>query len=478
MSESLPEPVESLSPWSDFCLREVEPLRVGGDGEPNYLIEGDNLAALMLLQGTHEGTFDLIYIDPPHNTRSRALTYSDDFTRAGDAFPHARWLAFMERRLRLARNLMSGGGSIFISIDDREAAVLKLLCDELFGERNFVANIVWEKKAHAQNDARWLSVNHESILVCAKGKRTWRPNLLSRTAKMDAGCCNPDDDPRGAWRDDNLLVKTYSPAGDYPIELPSGRAVSPPKGLCWRASEARFRELVADGRIWFGPSGNNVPRLKRFLSEVRPGAVCKTVWRKDEVGDTGEGTRELKRLFDGDVVFTSPKPVRLIRRIVDLATKPDSLVLDFFAGSGTTGQAVMEHNVAHSGSRRFVLVTSNENGICRDVAYERCRRAIEPRGSPRASATCAWKRRGPFAVFDEERIGMKRPYGEDAHTPFSRSMCRQLGLVDPQCILHNGHVLGVARRRPRRRRRHVAAGHGGARLLHDPLALAAAALEV
>ena len=178
--ESPSEPVESLLPWFDFRLREVELLRVGDDGEssPNYLIEGDNLAALMLLQGTHEGAFDLIYIDPPHNTRSKALTYSDDFTRAGDAFPHARWLAFMERRLRLARNLMSGGGSIFISIDDREAAALRLLCDELLGERNFVASIVWEKKAHAQNDARWLSVNHGSILVYAKDKRTWRPNLL------------------------------------------------------------------------------------------------------------------------------------------------------------------------------------------------------------------------------------------------------------------------------------------------------------
>ena len=382
--ESPSEPVESLLPWFDFRLREVELLRVGDDGEssPNYLIEGDNLAALMLLQGTHEGAFDLIYIDPPHNTRNKKLTYADSFAWIGDAFPHARWLAFMERRLRLARNLMSGGGSIFISIDDREAAALRLLCDELLGERNFVASIVWEKKAHAQNDARWLSVNHESILVYAKDKRTWRPNLLPRTAEMNAGYRNIDGDPRGAWRDDNLLAKTYSPAGDYPIELPSGRVVSPPKGLCWRVSEARFRELVADGRIWFGPSGNNVPRLKRFLSEVRPGAVCKTVWRKDEVGDTGEGTRDLKRLFDGDVVFTSPKPVRLIKRIVDLATKPDSLVLDFFAGSGTTGQAVMEHNVAHSGSRRFVLVTSNENGICRDVAYERCRRIIERQGLP------------------------------------------------------------------------------------------------
>ena len=382
--ESPPEPVESLSPWSDYCLREIEPLRVESDGEssPNYLIEGDNLAALMLLQGTHEGAFDLIYIDPPHNTRNKKLTYADSFAWIGDAFSHARWLSFMERRLRLVRDLMSGSGSIFISIDDREAAVLKLLCDELFGERNFVASVVWEKKAHAQNDARWLSVNHESVLVYAKDKRTWRPNLLPRTAEMDAGYRNIDGDPRGAWRDDNLLAKTYSPAGDYPIELPSGRVVSPPEGLCWRVSEARFRELVADGRIWFGPSGNNVPRLKRFLSEVRPGAVCKTVWRKDEVGDTGEGTRDLKRLFDGDVVFTSPKPVRLIGRIVDLATKPDSLVLDFFAGSGTTGQAVMEHNAAHSGSRRFVLVTSNENGICRDVAYERCRRVIERQGLP------------------------------------------------------------------------------------------------
>lgn len=179
----------------------------------------------MLLQGTHGGAFDLVYIDPPHNTRSRALTYSDDFTRAGDAFPHARWLSFMERRLRFARGLMSDMGSIFISIGDREAAPLRLLCDELFGERNFVANIVWEKKAHTQNDARWLSANHEYILVYAKDKRIWRPNLLPRTAKMDAGYRNPDGDPRGAWRDDNLLAKTYNSVGDYPIKLPLGRVV-------------------------------------------------------------------------------------------------------------------------------------------------------------------------------------------------------------------------------------------------------------
>ena len=382
--ESQPEPVESLSPWSDFCLREVESLRVDGraGSAPHCLIEGDNLAALMLLQRTHESAFDLIYIDPPHNTRNRALTYSDAFTRAGDAFSHARWLSFMECRLRLACNLMSDSGSIFISIDDREAAVLKLLCDELFGERNFVASIVWEKKTYVQNDARWFSANHENILVYARDKRTWRPNLLPRTAEMDAGYRNADGDPRGAWRDDNLLAKTYNPAGDYPIELPSGRVVSPPKGLCWRVSEERFRELAADDRIWFGASGNNVPRLKRFLSEVRPGAVCKTVWRKDEVGDTGEGTRDLKKVFDGDVVFASPKPVRLIKRTIDLATKPDSLVLDFFAGSGTTGQAVMEHNATHSGSRRFMLVTSNESGICREIAYERCRRVVERQGLP------------------------------------------------------------------------------------------------
>ena len=384
MFESPPEPVESLSPWSDFCLRESEPLRVESDGksEPNCLIEGDNLAALMFLQKTHGAAFDLIYIDPPHNTRNKKLTYADSFAWAGDAFSHARWLSFMERRLRLARDLMSGNGSIFISIDDREAAPLRLLCDELLGERNFVASIVWEKKAHAQNDARWLSANHEYILVYAKDKRTWRPNLLPRTAEMDAGYRNIDGDPRGAWRDDNLLAKTYSPAGDYSIELPSGRVVSPPKGLCRRVSEARFRELAEDGRIWFGASGNNVPRLKRFLSEVRPGAVCKTVWRKDEVGDTGEGTRDLKKIFDGDAVFASPKPVRLIGRIVDLSTGPDSLVLDFFAGSGTTGQAVMERNAADFGKRRFVLVTSNENGICREVAYERCRRVIERQGLP------------------------------------------------------------------------------------------------
>lgn len=208
---------------------------------------------------------------------------------------------------------------------------------------------------------------------------------------MDDGYRNADGDPRGAWRDDNLLAKTYSFVGDYPVELPSGRVVSPPKGLRWRVSEAQFRELVADGRIWFGPSGNNVPRLKRFLSEVRPGAACKTVWRKDEVGDTGEGTRDLKKLFDGDVVFTSPKPVRLIKRIIDLATKPDSL--------SSTSSPEAARRARPSWSTTPLIL--GRAASCSSRAMRTASAATSPtsaaegpssaRGSPRASATCAWR---------------------------------------------------------------------------------------
>ena len=319
---------------------EVKEKEIKGEPENdncNFLLEGDNLHSLKLLEKTHKGKIDLIYIDPPYNTLNSGFTYSDTYVDVKDTFRHSKWLSFMEQRLTLAKKLMSSKASIFISIDDNEVGSLRLLCASIFGANNFIANVIWEKKFSPQNDAKWLSDSHDHILVYSKDKENWHPNLMSRSSEMDSRYKNPDNDPRGVWTSGDLSVKTYSSATDYPITTPSGRIVNPPSGYCWRYSKEKFDEMVADNRIWFGKSGNNVPRIKRFLTDVQQGTVCKTIWYRTEVGDTQEGTKNLKAVFDGKGVFTNPKPVRLIERILDLATNADSIVLDFFAGSGTTG---------------------------------------------------------------------------------------------------------------------------------------------
>lgn len=346
-------------------------------GTQNFLIEGDNLPALNILLKTHRGKVALAYIDPPYNTLNEGFTYSDKMVDSNDTFRHSKWLSFMDNRLRIAQQLLSPKGSIFISIDDNEVGTLRLLCDDIFGAQNFVANIIWEKKFSPQNDARWLSDTHDHILVYAKNKELWRPNLLPRTNEMDKRYKNPDSDPRGVWTSGDLSVKTYSAECDYPIITPSGRVVNPPSGYCWRVNKNKLQEMIADNRIWFGKNGNNVPRIKRFLSEVQQGIVSRTIWYRAEVGDTQEGTKDLKDIFDGKGVFTNPKPIRLMKKIIQLASQPDSTIIDFFAGSGTIGQAVLEQNSEDSGGRNFILITNNENNICRGVTYERIRRAIK-----------------------------------------------------------------------------------------------------
>lgn len=359
-------------------LTEQKDLFIDKGGQMNFLIEGDNLAALELLQKTHKGKIDLIYIDPPYNTLKEGFTYSDALVDKNDTFRHSKWCSFMSPRLKIAKNLMAKSSAIFISIDDNEVGALRMLCDEIFGYHNFVANVIWEKKYSPQNDAKWLSDSHDHILVYAKDKEQWKPSLLARTEDMDNRYKNPDNDPRGVWKAVDFSVKTYSVTGDYTITTPSGRTVNPPSPRCWVTSEARFKELVADNRIWFGKSGNNVPALKKFLTEVQQGSVCKTIWYRTEVGDNQEGAQELKEIFDGMGVFTNPKPVRLLERIIEIASKPNATVLDFFAGSGTTGQAVFKYNAEYTGSKRkFILCTNNQNNICRDVTYERCKRVIE-----------------------------------------------------------------------------------------------------
>jgi len=306
----------------------------------NLIIKGNNLLALHTLKSQFRGQVKLIYIDPPYNTGNDSFGYNDRFN-------HSTWLTFMKNRLEIARELLRQDGSIWINIDDGEAHYVKVLCDDIFQRENFVANIVWEKKQSPQNDAKWLSDSHDHILIFAKNKENWHPNLLPRTEAMNNRYKNPDNDPRGLWTSSGLDVKTYSATYDYPIVTPNGRTVNPPKSYCWRVSKERFQELVNDNRIWFGDNGNNVPRIKRFLSDVQDGLVCKTIWIRNEVGDNQEAKREAKNIL-GTEIFATPKPERLLQRILHIATNAGDIALDFHLGSGTTAA------VAHKMGRQYI----------------------------------------------------------------------------------------------------------------------------
>lgn len=324
----------------------------------NLIVKGNNFIVLASLLKRFKNKVKCIYIDPPYNTGSDGFNYNNRFN-------HSTWLVFMKNRLELAKKLLTNDGSIWISIDDDEQAYLKVLCDEIFGRDNFVANVIWEKKYSPQNDATWLSDSHDFILVYAKNKSIWRPNLLPRTEEMNARYSNPDNDPRGVWKASDVSVRTYNETYDYPIILPSGRIVNPPSGRCWRCSKERFAELVADNRIWFGASGNNVPSIKRFLSEVQDGAVSKTIWTREEVGDNQDGKREMREL---GLIFDTPKPESLIERILTLATNEGDLVLDYHLGSGTTAA------VAHKMGRRYIGV--EQMNYIESLTVERLKKVI------------------------------------------------------------------------------------------------------
>ena len=316
----------------------------------NLLIYGDNLLGLKALEKKYAEKVRCIYIDPPYNTKSCFAHYDD-------SFEHSLWLDMMKERLKILQRLLRKDGTIWISIDDNECHYLKVLCDEIFGRKNFVANVIWEKKYSPQNDAKWLSDSHDHILVYAKnidlkhwGKETKKGlNLLPRTEEMDARYKNLDDDPRGPWKSSPLTAKRVTSKDIYPIQTPAGRIVNPPSGTCWRVSSERLKELIKDNRIWFGENGNNTPALKHFLSEVQDGTVSKTIWPRLEVGDNQEAKREVKE-FNSHDVFSTPKPERLLQRILYLATDPGDIVLDCFAGSGTTGA------VAHKMKRHWIMI--------------------------------------------------------------------------------------------------------------------------
>ena len=354
----------------------------------NKIIHGDNLIALKSLLLEYENKIKCIYIDPPYNTGNENWVYNDNVNdprfkkwlgevvgkEGEDLTRHDKWLCMMYPRLQLLKRLLSDDGAIFISIDDNEQANLKLICDEIFGVRNFISNIIWEKKYSPQNDAKYLSDSHDFIIAYAKDKELWRPNLLPRTAEMDARYKNPDNDPRGVWTSDNLLRKDVQQSGLFIITTPSGRKCTPSAGASWRVSQEKFAEMVADNRIWFGEDGNNVPRIKRFLSEVQQGSVSKTIWKRDEVGDNQDAKREVKK-FELPEVFDTPKPTQLIQKILQLATNPDSIILDSFAGSGTTAHAVLNLNQQDGGKRKFILIELED--YAESITAERVKRVMQ-----------------------------------------------------------------------------------------------------
>ena len=313
----------------------------------NLIIQGDNLAALKSLLPFYAGQVKCIFIDPPYNTLSAFKHYDDNLE-------HSLWLSLMYPRLELLRELLAEDGSIWITLDDNESHYFKVMADEIFGRKNFVANVVWEKKFSPQNDAKWFSDNHDHILCYAKNKEKWRPIPLSRTEEMNARYKNPDNDIRGVWTSGDLSVKTYNSTTDFPIITPAGRVVNPPKGFCWRLNKETLQEYINDNRIWFGENGDSVPRIKRFLSEVKDGVTPLTIWKYSEVGHNQDAKKEVKA-FNTDDVFDTPKPERLIQRILQIATNENDLVLDSFLGSGTTVA------VAHKMNRRYIGVEIGEH---------------------------------------------------------------------------------------------------------------------
>lgn len=361
--------------------------KVEDNGSENMIIHGDNLLALKSLLPKYEGRISCIYIDPPYNTGNEGWVYNDNVNdprikkwlgevvgkEGDDLSRHDKWLCMMYPRLKLLHRLLSDNGSIWVSIDDDECHYLKALLDEIFGRINFVANVIWEKKYAPQNDAKWLSDSHDFILVYAKNKNIWRPNLLSRTAEMNARYKNPDNDIRGPWKASDFSVRTYSEKNDYPITLPSGRVVNPPQGRCWGSSEDEFLLLRQDNRIWFGENGDNIPARKKFLTEVKQGSTCKTIWFRNEVGDNQLARQEVKKILETQN-FDTPKPTELISRILQLATDKDSIILDSFAGSGTTAHAVLDMNVKDGGNRHFILVEMED--YADSITAERVKRVI------------------------------------------------------------------------------------------------------
>lgn len=353
----------------------------------NQLIFGDNLLALKALEAEFAGKVKCVFIDPPYNTGSA-------FTHYDDGVEHSIWLSLMRDRLEIIRRLLSEDGSLWITIDDNEAHYLKVLCDEVFGRANFVASVIWQKLFTVKNSARYFSDMHEYVIVYAKNLPSWNRNLLPRSAELDDSYSNPDNDPRGVWTTNAIQARNYYSQGTYEIRSPSGRVFTPPQGTYWRISRSTFDELERDGRIWWGRDGTATPRIKKFLSEVKQGVVPATLWFHDDVGTNAEAKVEVRTLFQGveDAdVFMTPKPEKLVRRILEIATNPNDLILDSFAGSGTTGA------VAHKMGRRWIMVELGEH--CHTHIIPRLQKVIDGEDQGGISKAVNWQGGGGFRYY-------------------------------------------------------------------------------
>lgn len=381
------------------------------DNTENLYIEGDNLEVLKLLQNSYFNKVKMIYIDPPYNTGNDFI-YIDDFAQNIDEYEeakgsfdeegnrlfkntdtngrfHSDWCSMIYPRLVLARNLLANDGVIFISIDDNEQENLKKICDEVFGEKNFIAQVIWERAYAPVNLKKHFSENHDYIICYAKDIDKAICNGLPRASEANDRYSNPDNDPRGIWKSDNLSVGPIVQSKIYEIITPGGRKVLPPEGYCWRLSKEKFKEFVKDNRIWFGKDGNNVPSIKRFLTEVKQSITPMTIWKYSEVGHSQDAKQNLKKLFDGKSFFDYPKSVELIKRCIQLYSNESSIIIDFFSGSATTAHAVMQLNAEDGGKRKFIMVQLPEKtdekseafkagykNIC-EIGKERIRRAGE-----------------------------------------------------------------------------------------------------
>ena len=398
---------------TNMTLRPDRESSVDFDNTGNLYIEGDNLEVLKLLREDYLGKVKMIYIDPPYNT-GNDFVYEDDFSQTAGEFRdksgmfdedgnmilqnyevnsesngrfHTDWLNMIYPRLKVARDLLTEDGVIFISIDDNEVENLRKVCDEVFGERNFIAQLIWERAYSPKNDARFISNSHDYVIMFAKNIDNYVIGRLDRTDEANARYQNPDNDPRGVWKPSDLSVKTYNAECDYPITTPTGRIIEPPAGRCWSRSKKAFFERLQDNRIWFGSDGNSVPCIKRFLTELKYDGMAPTsILFYKEVGHSQEGAKEVVSLFGDKGVFDGPKPVRLLQRLITLANlKDDSIVLDFFSGSATTAHALMKTNLEKGTDRKFILVQLPEKvsdkkkdqgyGTICEIGKERIRRA-------------------------------------------------------------------------------------------------------
>lgn len=385
----------------------------------NMLIHGDNLLALKALEQDYTGKIKCIYIDPPYNT-------GNAFEHYDDGLEHSIWLSLMRDRLEILRRLLAENGSIWISLDDNEQAYCKVLCDEIFGRQNFVCNVIWQKKYAPANDAKWLSDNHDFIIVYAKNKMTWRPNLLPRTEEQNKYYKYDDNDGRGRWRSDNVLVKTFSQSGVFAITNPNtGKEYYPPKGSCYRFNEETAIRLLKENRFYFGKDGKGAPQLKRYLSEVKQGMTPLTIWPYEEVGHNQDAKLEVKQ-FNPTDIFATPKPERLIQRILTLASNPGDLVLDSFLGSGTTAA------VAQKMGRRWIGVEMGDHVYTHCIP--RLKKVIDSEDQGGITKTVNWQGGGGFKFYElasslivTDKYGQQIISKEYNADMLAEAMCKILG---------------------------------------------------